>query len=60
MAIMGGAIVPKLMGHIADHHGMSVGFVVPLACFLVVGCYGYFWNTLCGADTQPRAQANPV
>jgi len=56
MAIMGGAIVPKLMGHIADHHGMSVGFIVPLACFLVVGCYGYFWNTLCGADAQPRAQ----
>lgn len=56
MAIMGGAIVPKLMGHIADHYGMSAGFIVPLACFLVVSCYGYFWKTLSGADSSSRVQ----
>jgi len=48
MAIMGGAIMPKLMGHIADVHGMSAGFIVPLICFVVVACYGYFWSKLSG------------
>jgi FHS family L-fucose permease-like MFS transporter len=33
MAIMGGAILPKLMGQVADHYDMSRGFIVPLACF---------------------------
>lgn len=46
MAIMGGAIMPKLMGHIGDHYGMSVAFIVPLICFLVVFFYGFFWTKL--------------
>ncbi|PTY03253.1 hypothetical protein DB347_22520 [Opitutaceae bacterium EW11] len=50
MAIMGGAIMPKLMGHVADVHGMSQGFIVPLACFLVVAAYGFSWSKLSGAE----------
>jgi FHS family L-fucose permease-like MFS transporter len=50
MAIMGGAIMPKLMGHIADLHGMSAGFIVPLACFIWVAAYGFFWSKLSGSD----------
>ncbi|MEI6280080.1 MAG: MFS transporter [Verrucomicrobiae bacterium] len=50
MAIMGGAIMPKLMGHIADMHGMSAGFVVPMACFVVVAGYGCFWSMLSGTS----------
>ena len=50
MAIMGGAIMPKLMGHIADLHGMSAGFVVPLACFLFVAAYAAFWSKLSGTS----------
>ena len=50
MAIMGGAIMPKLMGHIADNRGMSAGFIVPLACFILVGCYGFFWSRLSGSE----------
>ena len=50
MAIMGGAIMPKLMGHVADLHGMSAGFIVPMACFLVVACYGFFWSKLSGTS----------
>ena len=46
MAIMGGAIMPKLMGHIADVHGMSAGFIVPLICFLAVALYGFTWSKL--------------
>jgi FHS family L-fucose permease-like MFS transporter len=50
MAIMGGAIMPKLMGHIGDEHGMSFAFIVPIACFVCVGCYGLFWSKLSGSD----------
>ena len=50
MAIMGGAIMPKLMGHVADLHGMSAGFIVPTACFVVVACYGHFWSKLSKAS----------
>jgi len=50
MAIMGGALMPKLMGWIADHHGMSVGFIVPAACFLVVAIYGGMWSKLSGSQ----------
>lgn len=50
MAIMGGAIMPKLMGHIGDVHGMSFAFIVPLACFVWVTCYGLFWGKLSGHE----------
>lgn len=41
MAIVGGAIVPPLMGWIADLHGIATAYVVPLACFVVVAAYGW-------------------
>jgi FHS family L-fucose permease-like MFS transporter len=50
MAIMGGAILPKLMGHVGDLYGMSRAFVVPMACFAFVSCYGYAWPKLSKAD----------
>jgi MFS transporter, FHS family, L-fucose permease len=46
MAIMGGAMLPKLMGHVGDVHGMSKAFIVPLFCFLVVSAYGFAWPRL--------------
>ncbi|MDO4715671.1 MAG: L-fucose:H+ symporter permease [Bacteroidales bacterium] len=40
MSIVGGALAPILMGRIADATGsMAIGFVVPLACFMVIGIY---------------------
>lgn len=54
MAIMGGAIMPKLMGHVADVHGIGHSFAVPLVCFAVVGCYALFWSKLSNAtETGP-------
>jgi FHS family L-fucose permease-like MFS transporter len=52
MAIMGGAIMPKLMGHIADTHpdGMSAGFIVPLICFGWVAAYGLLWSKFSGSS----------
>jgi FHS family L-fucose permease-like MFS transporter len=52
MAIMGGAILPKLMGYVADHSDMSRGFIVPLACFVVVAAYGLMWPKLSGAESM--------
>jgi FHS family L-fucose permease-like MFS transporter len=50
MAIMGGAILPKVMGAVGDHYGISRGFIVPLFCFAVVAFYGCSWRRLSGAD----------
>lgn len=42
MGIVGGAIAPLLMGFIADRYNMALGFVVPLACFVVITTYAYY------------------
>ncbi len=44
MSIVGGAIAPPFMGHIADLHSMRIGFVVPLICFVLVALYGFTWS----------------
>jgi FHS family L-fucose permease-like MFS transporter len=46
MGIVGGALLPKLMGAIADHYNMSRGFIVPLICFVFIAFYGYAWPKL--------------
>ncbi len=51
MAIMGGAILPKLMGHVGDLYDMSRAFIVPLGCFAVVSLYGYLWPRLSNAES---------
>jgi FHS family L-fucose permease-like MFS transporter len=48
MAIVGGAIAPPAMGHIADVLSMRVGFLVPATCFAVVAAYGLMWSRLKG------------
>lgn len=50
MSIVGGAIAPPFMGHIADMHSMRTGFVVPLVCFVFVSLYGFTWPKLCRLD----------
>jgi fucose permease len=46
MGIVGGALLPKLMGAVADHYNMSRGFIVPLICFIFIAFYGYAWPKL--------------
>jgi len=50
MAIMGGALLPKLMGFVADTYDMSRGFIVPLFCFAFVAYYGLSWPKLSKAE----------
>jgi len=49
MSIAGGAIVPVLMGHIADVSTMAIGFIVPLVCFAFIVFYGIKGYSVKGA-----------
>ena len=51
MAIMGGALLPKVMGFVADRYDISRGFIVPLACFVFVAYYGFNWPSFSKADS---------
>jgi FHS family L-fucose permease-like MFS transporter len=51
MAIMGGAILPKLMGYVADVFDMSRGFIVPMFCFIFVAFYGFNWPKFSHAES---------
>jgi MFS transporter, FHS family, L-fucose permease len=52
MAIMGGAVLPKLMGYVADVYDMSRGFLVPMVCFVFVAYYGFNWAKLAKTKTS--------
>jgi FHS family L-fucose permease-like MFS transporter len=51
MAIVGGAIMPFMMGWLADTYAMRIGFVMPLICFVYVTFYAVFWPALERLDT---------
>jgi len=55
MAIMGGAILPKLMGWVADKYDMSRGFIVPMFCFIFVAYYGFNWSKFSKAESLNSA-----
>ena len=42
-AIVGGAIVPPLTGHLADVSGsLAFALVLPAACYAIIACYGWY------------------
>lgn len=42
MSIVGGALLPPLLGIISDKtHNIQYGYIVPLVCFAVVGFFGF-------------------
>lgn len=46
MSITGGALMPKFMGHLGDVYNMSISFLMPLGCFIVIALYGFLWSKL--------------
>ncbi len=42
MAIIGGAIVPLIMGAVADTRGLTFSLIVPTTCYLWVAAYGTY------------------
>jgi FHS family L-fucose permease-like MFS transporter len=41
MSIVGGALMPFVMGTLADTRTTAFAYIIPLLCFLVVGWYGW-------------------
>lgn len=41
MSIVGGAVVPYVMGMLADNRSTAFAFIVPMVCFIVVAWYGW-------------------
>jgi FHS family L-fucose permease-like MFS transporter len=46
MAILGGALMPIVMGALADHFSMRIGFLMPLGCFICIAAYALAWPAL--------------
>jgi FHS family L-fucose permease-like MFS transporter len=43
-AIVGGAVIPALLGWAADKYGIQHAFVIPLICYLYIAWYG-LWGS---------------
>jgi len=56
MSIVGGAIIPPLMGRVADVGGVAISYAVPLLCFLGVALYAWLGA---GADRE-EIEAEPA
>lgn len=39
-AVVGGAIIPALIGLLADHFGIQHAFILPMLCYLYIAFYG--------------------
>jgi len=42
MSIVGGAILPLLLGRVSDHSSIRIGFIVPGLCFAVVALFAFY------------------
>ncbi len=51
-SIVGGALMPFLMGWLADTWGMRIGFLMPLLCFIFITFYGAVWRRLEARDAK--------
>jgi FHS family L-fucose permease-like MFS transporter len=58
MSITGGALMPKFMGHLGDVYNMSVAFWMPLACFVLIAAYGFFWSKLSQSEGVLSAKSS--
>jgi len=54
MAILGGALLPPIQGHIADLGGLRISYIVPLIAYAYVGFYGLIGHRV-GRGRLPSA-----
>jgi FHS family L-fucose permease-like MFS transporter len=40
MSIVGGAVMPYIMGWVADHYSTSFSYIIPMFCFVIVVFFG--------------------
>jgi FHS family L-fucose permease-like MFS transporter len=55
VAIVGGAAVPMITGLVADRAGLTLGLLVPAACYVWIAIYG--WLTGSGRVDRRSAQS---
>jgi FHS family L-fucose permease-like MFS transporter len=60
MAIMGGAVLPKVVDYVADQLDRSRGFILPMVCFIFVAIYGFNWPKWRGAASLHSIAAGSV
>ena len=53
-AVVGGSIMPILMGWLADRYSMRIGFLIPMACFACIMAYGFGWRQLFNREMGGR------
>jgi len=46
MAILGGALLPPLQGHVADIAGLQISYLIPLIAYAYVGFYGWLGHKI--------------
>src|ERR1019366_5798084 len=51
-AVVGGSVMPVVMGWLADRYCMRVGFLMPAACFTAIMAYGFGWKRLFNRDAE--------
>lgn len=56
MAILGGAVLPPIQGHIADLGGLKSSYIVPLIAYAYVGFYGFLGHKI--GRLAPSASAD--
>jgi FHS family L-fucose permease-like MFS transporter len=52
MAIVGGAVVPVVMGEMADHIGLLSAFFIPLLCYVYIMYFGTSMNRFSSSPTK--------
>lgn len=57
MSIVGGAIVPAVMGFLADSYSTAVSYLIPMACFIIVAWYGWKGYKLGLSDSEINAES---
>jgi FHS family L-fucose permease-like MFS transporter len=57
-AIVGGAIIPVLMGHLADVYGLHRALVLPLLCYVFIVYYGLSGFRI--KPTEAQSHVEPV
>ena len=55
--IVGGALIPVLMGFLADHYGIHHSLVLPLVCYLFVIYYGWRGYRIVPGEPQAHLRA---
>ena len=52
MAIVGGALMPPVMGRVADATSLHFAFIVPALCYLYIIVFGFWGSKPAGSAAQ--------